>query len=349
MSTNSEYNNKLREKQIEKLRRLEKTLPTYVKPYLKHKELNNQINTVVSYAYDLNMFFLFLKERNPLCKALETKDIPENILNNLTFDDIEEYQEYLMLNKKENESKRSNREAGVARRMASLRGFFKFSCQKRYLKQDPTAGIETKKIPEKEIIRMNPEEVRSLLDTIVTSSVNSNRQRMFCQKTMLRDTAILTLLLHTGIRVSECVGIDVNDINFKENSFVVLRKGGKSATLYFSENLADTLQDYIENERPRLLNNEEDDALFISLRHQRMSIRSVQVMVKKFTEIAVPGKKLSPHKMRSTYGTALYKQTGDIRLVADVLGHNDINTTAKHYAAMDDEHRRQAANINPYE
>lgn len=80
-----------------------------------------------------------------------------------------------------------------------------------------------------------------------------------------------------------------------------------------------------------------------------MSVSAIERMVKKYAKNATPDKKISPHKMRSTYGTALYKDTGDIRLVSDVLGHKDINTTAKHYAAMEEEHRRIAATIPLYQ
>ncbi|MGI6004428.1 MAG: tyrosine-type recombinase/integrase, partial [Christensenellales bacterium] len=82
---------------------------------------------------------------------------------------------------------------------------------------------------------------------------------------------------------------------------------------------------------------------FLSLQKRRISVRAVQELVKKYASIAAPLKKISPHKLRSTYGTALYQQTGDIYLVADVLGHRDVNTTRKHYAAMNEDKRRLAA------
>ena len=111
------------------------------------------------------------------------------------------------------------------------------------------------------------------------------------------------------------------------------------------------LKDYIDNERPLLLGNpeSEEQAVFISMKKSRMSVSAIERMVKKYAKNATPDKKISPHKMRSTYGTALYKDTGDIRLVSDVLGHKDINTTAKHYAAMEEEHRRIAATIPLYQ
>ena len=236
--------------------------------------------------------------------------------------------------------------------MAPLRGFFHFACVHEYLQNDPTAGVAKRRKPkEKEIIRMNVNEVHEFLKQIANNGSGlSERQQKYCEKTQYRDTAIIMLMLNTGIRVSECVGLDLVDINFKEHSFVVVRKGGSSATLYFGLEVENALKDYIDYERAEYVpDDSEEKALFLSLKKQRISVRSVQVMVKKFSQIAVPGKKITPHKMRSTYGTALYQETGDIRLVADVLGHKDINTTAKHYAAMEEEHRKQAATITLYQ
>ena len=85
-----------------------------------------------------------------------------------------------------------------------------------------------------------------------------------------------------------------------------------------------------------------ENALFLSNRMQRISVRNVEVLVKKYASSAVTTKKITPHKLRSTYGTKLYKETGDIYLVADILGHKDVNTTKKHYAALEEERRRSA-------
>ncbi|WP_026660179.1 tyrosine-type recombinase/integrase [Butyrivibrio sp. AC2005] len=349
MGADSEYNRKLHLARLEKLHELEGILPVYCMPFLDDKELTSQINTVISYAYDLITFFQFLKEKNPLLKNVsDIKEIDLTFLDNLSFEDINEFQRFLSFNNGEN--KHVNKEKGIARRMSAVRGFYEFMCQHHYLKNNPTLGAaKRKKTPKKDIIRMNSEEVNTLMDTVINTELKvSDRQRALLEKTNLRDTAIFTLLLNTGIRVSECVGLDIDDINFDENSFSVVRKGGNTQILYFNRTTAETLKEYIEFERPSLCENEKEKALFLSLRKNRITVRSVQLLVKKFTQMAVPGKKLTPHKMRSTYGTALYRETGDIRLVADVLGHKDINTTAKHYAAIEDEHRRRAATIDPY-
>ena len=347
MAEISEYAKSLRQKRKQKLKMLEKKLPVYVKPYLDEKELVSQINTVISSAYDLITFFSFLQEENPMAKGLEIKDIPSDLLEELTFEDINEYQRYLSYN--DGVYTHMNEDKGIARRMAALRGYFEFATTHHYLKNNPTIGAaKRKKMPKKDIVRLNNEEISEFMRVIDESALSSEHQRAYCSRTRLRDRAILTLLLNTGIRVSECVGLNIDDINFKENSFRVTRKGGNIAKLYFNDATHEALTDYMENERFAFCASDDEKALFLSTQKRRMAVRSIQNMVKKYAKIAVPDKNISPHKMRSTYGTALYRNTGDIRLVADVLGHSDINTTAKHYAAMEDEHRRRAAGVDLY-
>ena len=131
-------------------------------------------------------------------------------------------------------------------------------------------------------------------------------------------------------------------MDFKNGGIRIHRKGGKEVTVYFGVEVEDALQDYLE-ERTRMIPVEgHENALFLSLQMKRMSVRSVENLVKKYAKIVTPLKKITPHKLRSTYGTSLYRETGDIYLVADVLGHSDVNTTKKHSAALDDSRRRSA-------
>jgi len=152
------------------------------------------------------------------------------------------------------------------------------------------------------------------------------------------------LFLGTGIRVSELVGIDIDDIDFSINGFLVTRKGGNQTILYFPESVAEALTDYLHERRNIEALDGHENAFFLSLQRRRITQRAVENLVKKYALIAAPlKKKISPHKLRSTFGTSLYQSTGDIYLVADVLGHADVNTTRKHYAAMTDLHKREAA------
>ena len=205
------------------------------------------------------------------------------------------------------------------------------------------------KDPEKkDIRRLNSDQVQMLIDSVENVNSASYHSKVMSEITAKRDLAIVTLLLNTGIRVSECAGLDLTDVNFDENSITIVRKGGYEDHLYINELIRNTLKDYIKNERPTLLENAEDPALFISLKHRRMSIRSIQHMIEKYGKNTGLSQKLTPHKLRRTYGTALYNKTSDIYMVADVLGHKDVNTTVKHYAAIEEEHKRQASQVDVY-
>ncbi len=164
-------------------------------------------------------------------------------------------------------------------------------------------------------------------------------------KTKVRDVALLTLLLGTGIRVSECVGLDIKDVDFDNDGIKVRRKGGYEAIVYFGEEVREALLDYMDEREHMIPATGHEEALFLSMQNRRMAVRSVENLVKKYASRVTTLKKITPHKLRSTYGTTLYQETGDIYLVASVLGHKDVNTTRKHYANMDEERRRQAANV----
>lgn len=157
--------------------------------------------------------------------------------------------------------------------------------------------------------------------------------------------------------VPELAGLDIDDIDLKNQTFCVIRKGGNEEYVYFGDEICDALFRYLlsddsDNEtrtkspREALIKEDSDDkALFLSLRGTRMAVRSIEVMVKKYSSKIQTNKKITPHKLRSTYGTALYRETGDIYLVADVLGHKDVNTTQKHYADQSNKNRKRAADI----
>ena len=201
------------------------------------------------------------------------------------------------------------------------------------------------KLHEKAIIRLDTDEVAILLDYIETcGSQLTGQKKVYYEKTKYRDLAIITLLLGTGIRVSECVGLDINDVDFKNNGVKVTRKGGNEMVVYFGREVEKALRDYLELTRKNITPlPDHENALFLSTQRKRMGVQAVENMVKKYAKQVTPNKKITPHKLRSTYGTSLYKETGDIYLVADVLGHKDVNTTKKHYAAIDESRRRQAA------
>ena len=191
---------------------------------------------------------------------------------------------------------------------------------------------------------MESDEVANFLDTVEFGNNLSKQQLRFHEKMKTRDLAMMTLMLSTGIRVSECVGINISDVDFDRSSIRVVRKGGNEDLVYFSDEAAEVLLEYLEERKNIDPAPGSEDALFLSSHRTRMTARNVEYMVKKYARVATPLKKITPHKLRSTYGTALYQETSDIYLVASVLGHKDVNTTRKHYAAMDDDKKWRSRN-----
>lgn len=337
------YKDKSRSQKI-KLQELLAELPQPAKDFIYDKQISSQPSTLVAYAYDLLMFFRFLKDRNPYFNNIEIKNIHINDLKLLSSEDIVEYQRYLEFNTIG--EMHENGKRAIARKMSPLRGMFQYQCEHEYLDKNPMLLVKLPRLKkDKNIVRMDNYEVRAVLNAIeYGNSQMTDRQLKYCAKTKQRDLAILTLMLNTGIRVSECAGLDIGDVDFIVNSLTIVRKGGSQDIIYFGDEVNEALQSYINGERNLIIpDSESETALFLSLQKKRISVDAIENLVKKYAKMVVPNKKITPHKLRSTYGTALYRETGDIRLVADVLGHENVNTTIDYYAAIDDEHKRLAA------
>ena len=327
MGKDSDYYKSKKKNQLLKYRELLTQLPTFTVEFLHSKELGTQTSTLISYAYDLLTFYRFLIASNPSFKNKEITSFTIKDVSNLVSEDIVEFQRYLELN--EDGERHENGKRAIARKMSPLRGLFQYLHEHEYIEKNPMTLVKLPKLKkDKNIIRMNNYEVNAILQAIEFGNEQMTaRQRKYCEKTKKRDLAILTLMLGTGIRVSECAGLDITDFDFKENSFVIVRKGGGQDVLYFGDDVAVVLKDYIEERKLIIPEDNHEKAFFYSLQNKRISVDAIENLVKKYAKMVVPNKKITPHKLRSTYGTALYKETGDIRLVADVLGHENINTT----------------------
>lgn len=344
MNTKNEmnYHEQQNIENVKKMRDVLEELPSFCKQFFRGINDTTSARTRLAYAYDIRLFLEFLHENNSVCAKMEIKDYPISILNQVTREDIEEYMEYLSFYTKEDKTY-TNDERGKKRKLASLRSFYNYYFQAELIEKNPAALVPLPKLHEKEIVRLDVDEVAVLLDQVEDGTGLTKSQQRFHKVTKIRDVAILTLLLGTGIRVSECVGLNISDVDFKNDGIKIRRKGGYETVLYFGEEVEKALKDYLE-ERSHVIPQEgHEDALFLSMQNRRMSVRAVENMVKKYSSIVTSLKKITPHKLRSTFGTNLYRETGDIYLVADVLGHKDVNTTKKHYAAMEDERRRRAA------
>ncbi len=295
--------------------------------------------TRLNYTYDLRIFFDFLTKKvfkSKIIYELTLKDI-ENI-DITVFENFLAYLSYYEINGKEE----SCNERAKARKLATVRAFFKYFFNKGKLPHNNASKVSLPKLHEKEIIRLELNEMVKLLDLADSGDKLNKHQKAYHENTKIRDVAILTLFLGTGIRNSELVGLNIDDIDFEDMSFAVTRKGGNRTILYFNDEVDRTLKDWLKK-RSEIKNLPEDEkALFLSLQNKRISVRTIQELVKKYAKIITPLKKITPHKLRSTFGTNLYRETQDIYLVADFLGHSDVNTTKKHYAASSEDIKRKA-------
>ena len=329
-----------------KLREVLDTMPRFSKDFFRAIEPNTSAKTRISYVYDIRLFFRFLIQSNPYFKNKDIKEIQLQDLEKLQAVDIEEYLEYLKLYVDDEGKTHTNQEQGLHRKLAALRSFYAYYYKRELIHKNPTLLVNMPKLHEKAIIRMDSDEVARLLDYVENCGETlSGQAKLYYEKTKDRDIAILTLLLGTGIRVSECVGLDLTDIDFNNNCITVTRKGGNQSVVYFGDEVEISLKNYLDNSRSLITpQSGYENALFLSTQKRRMGVQAIENMVKKYAS-QVTSKKITPHKLRSTYGTALYRETSDIYLVADVLGHKDVNTTKKHYAASDEDRKRKAANV----
>lgn len=327
---------------VMKLRRLMDELPEFCRQFFRGIEQTTSSRTRLAYAYDLGVFFEFLHQKNPALSKTEVKKFPLSVLDQVAKSDIEEYMEYLSYYQKDG-NEYTNDERGKRRKLSSLRTLYNYFFKDEQIKTNPASLVLMPKIHDKEIIRLDPNEVALLLDQVEEGTKMTKSQQKFHEKTKVRDLAILTLLLGTGIRVSECVGLDLEDVDFDNLAIKVRRKGGYEDIVYFGEEVEAAMSSYLDQRLHIIPMEGHENAFFLSLQNRRMAVRSVENLVKKYASFVTTAKRITPHKLRSTYGTTLYQETGDIYLVADVLGHRDVNTTRKHYAAMKDENKRKAA------
>ncbi len=344
MAGNNSYHDKIDKENILKMREVLKTLPPFCREYFTGIQEQTAARTRLAYAYDLRVFFEYLHSENPVCAKMEITDFTLDVLEHLHRQDIEDYLNYISYYIKD-DKEITNDERGKARKLSALKSLCGYFHSSEKLTHNPTALVHNPKIHEKEIIRLEPNEVAKLLDQVEYGEKLTKNELYYHEKTKTRDVALLTLLLGTGMRVSECVGIDLQDLDFEVNGVKVRRKGGNEAVIYFGDEVEEALSNYLDERDYMIPCTGHEEALFLSLQMKRISVRSVEKLVKKYASKVTTLKKITPHKLRSTYGTSLYQETGDIYLVADVLGHKDVNTTRKHYSAQSDLRRRQAANV----
>lgn len=317
------------------------SLPKILKDYLSYLSSVKGVssNTLVAYAYDLTLFFKFLKVHNnevTLSQDVIFENIPiDNIssdyLKNLELVDFYTYLSFL-------ENMRENGTYAKARKVASLKSFFHYLCSKaKIIPTDLTLDLESPKIGKRSPIYLTLDESRDLL------AVANNRD-----KNSPRDLCIITLFLNCGVRLSELCSINI--ANIKGDTLTVIGKGNKERTIYLNKASIKAINKYlvVRNDISDKVHNEDREALFISGKYRRINKRTVERIIKKYVGAAgLDTEKYTPHKLRHTSATLLHKHGGvDVKTLQEILGHENVSTT-QIYVHVDDETLREAINTHP--
>lgn len=299
------------------------TLPSLVREFATYKSAiqNASEKTINEYLLDLRTFFRFLLARDQKIQpnseefdAIDIRSVDLEYIRNITQEDIYEFLMYA-------DQVRGNMAAAKSRKLSALKGFFKYLTVKRMmLEENPAANIETPKKAKTLPKFLSLEESIELL-----AAVRNDQE----SKTRIRDYAIITLFLNCGMRVSELVGIDLEDVDRELRSMSVTGKGNKQRIVYLNEACRSALADHMDERTSEKHQKCQSHALFLSGREQRISVKTVQWLVYKYLDMAgLESKHYSVHKLRHTAATLMY-QTGDVdvRVLKDILGHEQLNTT----------------------
>lgn len=329
---------------ISKTDDLLKTIPErfleIVTDYMNSIRFSTAPRTRYEYLINIKQFLTYLDESEYSC----VKD-----LEKLKAKDFNNYLIYM--EKYEADGvEHQNDIPSIRRKITAIRRFFNFLYETEVINTNEIQKVKTPKLPKKKpIVYMTHDESKDFLDNVSNGTELTEREKIFHDKLKDRDLAIIYLMLSTGIRISECVELDITDIDMKSSSVLVTRKGGNKEIVYFSDEASSYLQIYLEKRAKNKEIPETEKALFISQQNKRISVRALQNLVSKYASGAVPLKHITPHKLRSTFGTNLYQATNDIYAVAEALGHADVNTTKKHYAHISEEIKQENRNKVSYE
>lgn len=292
-------------------------------------------STIEAYRYDLGLFFRFLKmHRRQIPKDISFDDIlihdvDDEFLKNVTLSEIYAFLSYM-------DKKRHNSAFARARKTACIKTFFKYlSVKARIIDKDPTLELERPKIKKRNPVYLTLDESLSLLRSMDKENINYKR-----------DYCILTLFLNCGMRLSELVSIRISKI--KDDTLTVIGKGNKERVVYLNHASLSSINEYMTIRSKIDVADEHKDFLFLSTHRRQINKRTVEVLVKKHVQGAgLFDEKYSPHKLRHTAATLMYKHGKvDIRSLQMILGHENVSTT-QIYTHVDNESLREAVKLNP--
>lgn len=341
MAEKSSYRNEIDAKNFQLTKNVLAELPSFVSDYIYSRFASVSSQTLLQYTYSLRRFFDWMQKSIPHLSSTPMREITCDDLARLTARDIEEFMMFLQM-----DTNNTNSRAGVSQKIAAVGSLFSYLYRHDDIPADPCAKVERPKlVRDKRIIYLTDDEAKRLLDTIEFGHAEiPPHQLTYLEATRCRDLAIATVMLDTGIRLSECVGLNIEDVNMDERRIQVYRKGGKYQYLPINTEVVEILQAYLQ-ERKRISPKDPSDAkaLFLSMQERRITKTAVENMIKKYALLAGIAKPITPHKLRKTYGTALYRKTRDIYLTANALGHENVATTSKHYVDDTAESLREIA------
>lgn len=313
-----------------------KMLPDFMTNYRADRAGKLRSRSLYAYITDIKYFFDYLIAVNPLIK--DYNSITYDVLQSLTLDDFNDFLYHIRKNVRISGKVESLYNANVSRKVTSLKSLYLFLYRSGRIDHDPAALVEPDRTKKKKPIYLDSAEVNNIISNIENGTTLTKHELVFHGKTMLRDKAIITLLLNTGMRVSECVGLDLSDINLEQGYVHLIRKGAKEEYLKINAETCECLADYLAVRKMRKdIEGGHEKAVFISRNKTRITVRAVEMLVKKYCPVKLThNKKITPHKLRSTYATALFGSGEDIAVVQKRLGHSDISTTMI-YTAVNDE------------
>lgn len=256
--------------------------------------------------------------------------------------DINRYVDYIKHYTDGDGNRRDRSESTRVTMISAVVGFYKFLEDNSYIRRNPCDGIRTPRVKtENEVVEMTEDEINQLRANILKDPENESKVENH-RRWMNRDMAIVTIGCRTGLRLSALCDINIEDIDLSQHSLRVVEKGNKTRIIMFGENTAEVIGRWLADRTKLMDGYSSCDALFVSNQRKRISRRTVQMMISKYTSDM--DKHITPHKMRSTCATNLYKQTGDIYLVQSVLGHENIQNTRR-YTKISESQKIMAANV----
>lgn len=297
-----------------------KNLPLFAQDFIQSLVSDGKsTRTILEYSRDLLIFFKYVGELEKFKNIDINKAAARDILDKINAKDLEMYKLWLVGG---DTSRLNSSSAFISRKLSVVRSLYKYLIKNELIDKDIAALVNNPKLQKKPISILENHEVYAIYDALEEDSND---------KTYLRDKAIITLFFGTGLRVSELVSINIDDINFIKAEISVKRKGGNICIVHFNGDVEFALQEYINKCRGKLLGETKSDALFISHVHKRMTARAVEMMIKKYAIKANLGRKVTPHELRRTYGNEIYRKTNDIYLAGAALNHKGIQVTIDRY------------------